>query len=51
MSEDLLQQISGRFDVEEVVSKANNNPKIFKFYAQHTQTTQKLILILNYIIF
>lgn len=35
MSEDLLQQISGRFDVEEVVSKANNDPKIFRFYTQH----------------
>ena len=35
MSEDLLQQISGRFDVEEIVSKANNDPKIFRFYAQH----------------
>ena len=35
MSEDLLQQISGRFDVEEVVSKANNNPEIFKFHANN----------------
>ena len=34
MSEDLFQQISGRFDMKEVLSKANNDPKIFRFYTQ-----------------
>ena len=27
MSEDLLQQINGRFDLEEVLSKTNKDPK------------------------
>ena len=35
MSEDLLQQISGRFNMEEIISKANNDPKMFRFYAKH----------------
>ncbi len=52
MSEDLLQQISGRFDVEEVVSKANNNPEIFKFYAQHlienTTTSWRAAWVINH---
>ena len=52
MSEDLIQQISGRFDVEEVVSKANNNPKIFKFYAQHlienTTTSWRAAWVINH---
>lgn len=52
MSEDLLQQMSGRFDVEEVVSKANNNPKIFKFYAQHlienTTTSWRAAWVINH---
>jgi len=52
MSEDLLQQISGRFDVEEVVSKANNNPEIFKFYAHHlienTTTSWRAAWVINH---
>ena len=51
MSEDLL-QISGRFDVEEIVSKANNDPKIFRFYTQHlmenSRTSWKSTWIINH---
>ena len=35
MSEDLLHQISGRFNMGEIFSKSNNDSKIFRFYAQH----------------
>ena len=45
MSEDLLQQISGRFDMEEVVSKANNDPKIFRFYTQHLMKNSRWVVI------
>ena len=41
MSEDLLQQISGRFDMEEFFSKLKNNPKIFRFYTQHVMKNSR----------
>ena len=47
MSEDLLQQISGRFDREEVVFKANNDQKIFRFYAQNLMENSRAYWIAN----
>ena len=52
MSEDLLQQISGRFDVKEVVFKIKNDPKTFNFYTQHLMeefdTSWKAAWIINH---
>ena len=52
MSEDLLQQISGRFNLQEVFSELKNNPKIFRFYTQHimknSRTSCKAAWVINH---
>lgn len=52
MLDDLFQQISGRFDMKEVVCKGNNEPKTFNFYTQHLMeefdTSWKAAWVINY---
>jgi len=53
MSEDLLQQISGRFDMKEVLSKLKNNPKIFRFYTKpvmkNSRTSWRAAWVINHL--